>query len=99
SVGRIIVAGCIAKERQITGSRVIAACCGGSECLITDCRVAIAGREAEEGVGTLGGVVVGIASIRWWINRPSLWRERQTSEREHDEKSRSRSAVARRAVR
>src|SRR5438128_4223425 len=45
-------------------------------------RVFATGCETEERVVTLSGVLVGIASVRWWINRSSRGRERKTNERQ-----------------
>src|SRR5439155_22710927 len=44
-----------------------------------------AGCEAEERISALCGVAVGIASVRWRLNRSSHRRKRKASEDERDE--------------
>ena len=46
--------------------------------------VAEAGGEAEEGVFTLSGVVVAIASVGWRDNSSRTWRKRKAAKHEQN---------------
>src|SRR5437899_2317540 len=84
--GSVAAAGGVAKKRFNTVGRVVAAGCVVIERVKPDCRVAAAGCEVEEGISALSGVEVGIASVRWWVDRSSCRRKRKAGEREGDEK-------------
>ena len=49
----------VAKQRLGAGGRVVAAECVAKERIKTDCRIVGAGREADERIIPLDGVVVG----------------------------------------
>jgi len=86
TVGRVAAAGCVAKERVNPVGRVVAAGCVAEERTKTDCRVIGANCELEERISTLSRVVVGIASVRWWINRARSRGKRKRCEHQRDEK-------------
>ena len=88
TIGRVVAAGGVAKERLITFGRVVVAHCVAKERRITVGRVPVAGCEAEEGIVTLSGVAIRIASVRRWGN-PESFRGRpkpKASERHRDKK-------------
>ena len=88
TVGRVVIAGCVAVERCITVGHVVVASCGGSERGKTIGRVVCAGGEAEKRTIALSGVAVGIASVRCRGNPESFRgrRKRKAAERQRDEK-------------
>src|SRR6266851_2584547 len=79
----------------MTDSRVAGAACVVIERIGAQCSVLGAACEAKERIGTFGGVVAGIASVRWWINRSGRRRKRKPGEgeRDEDETARQRRAV------
>src|SRR5207245_1878239 len=87
TVGRI-EAGCVVKKRERTSSRSFRAGGKTMERHKTNRRVVEADCciEAEERLITLSGVLVGIASVRCWVNRSSRRGKRQPCEGEGDEK-------------
>ena len=72
----------------MTDSRVAGAACVVIERIGAQCGVLRAACEAKERISTFGGVVAGIASVRWWVNGSSRRRKRKACrrERERDEK-------------
>src|SRR4029453_18177823 len=80
-------AGCVAIKRIKTVSRVVAAGCVAIKRLKTNGRVVAAGCEVEERVFALRGVLVRIASVRWWVYRLSRQRKRKQRESKRDEKT------------
>ena len=83
TVARVVVPGCVAMERLITVGRVELAGCVVKQRLKTVGCIGVAGCEAEERRITLSSVLVGIASVRWWINRSRHRRESKRCKREH----------------
>src|SRR5438445_11200204 len=61
----------------MTDSRVADAACVVIERIGAQCSVLGAACKAKERIGIFGGVVAGIASVRWWINRSSRRRKRE----------------------
>ena len=66
----------------MTDSRVADAACVVIERIGAQCGVLRAAREAKERISTFGGVVAGIASVRWWVNRSGRRRKRKAGEHE-----------------
>jgi len=67
----------------MTDSRVADAACVVIERIGAQCSVLGAACEAKERISTFGGVVAGIASVRWWVNPESVRgrRKRKAAER------------------
>ena len=73
----------------MTDSRVAGAACVVIERIGAQCSVLGAACEAKERISTFGGVVAGIASVRWWINCLRCGRKRKAGDGERDEKERA----------
>jgi hypothetical protein len=74
------------QERRGANCGVAEAACVAKERVKTDCGVAEAGCEAKERIVTFGGVLTGIAAVRWWDNRFRRRRKRKAGEREKRER-------------
>src|SRR5436309_85404 len=85
--GRVTLAGCVECERANTVGRVVDARCVAGERTKTNACIAGARCEAEKGVITFSGIVIWVASVRWWAQLRSGRREkRKASEHEGDKK-------------
>ena len=84
--GRVAVAASIAFQRFKTVGRVVAAGGVAKKRVKTGGRVGGTGGEAEESILALSGVVAGIASVWWWVNRLDSRRKPKAAERGDDEK-------------
>src|SRR5437016_3138376 len=77
---RVLGAGGIGTERLIAGRSIIAAVGIAEECLKAQSGVAGSPVKELKGEIALGGVATGIASVRWWVNRPQCRRQRKTGQ-------------------
>ena len=73
----------------MTDSRVAGAACVVIERIGAQCSVLGAACEAKERISTFGGVVAGIASVRWGVNCLRCGRKRKASEHKENEKKRA----------
>ena len=80
--GRVVAAGCVAKERLRANRRVPAADRSRRRCWNrehqTDRRVIDARCKADESATALSRVVVGVASVRRWANGSRCWAKAQS---------------------
>ncbi len=83
--GDVMAADGVAIERLRADGRAAETGCMAIERIKTYRRVVGAGCEAEKRVIALGGVLVRIASVRWWVNGSHCGRKRKADEHHRDE--------------
>ena len=69
TIGRVVAADGVARQRIMTGSRVGAAGTIAKQCLKAVGRVVGAGGEAKERRITLSGIFASVAAVRRWSHR------------------------------
>ena len=87
--GRVVGAGGVAKERFETDGRVAEAGCVTEKRIEANRRIIGSASETEERILALRGVGVGVAPVRWWIDRSGRGRKRKAGEHQRNEKERA----------